>query len=67
MAKWDKKPLYRKVNTTAHGVHDLHGDDFRTLPAGRFRPLFDTAYGQREFHVIDPDALLISFGERIRN
>lgn len=37
----------------------------QTLPAGRFRPIFDTAYGQREFHVIDPDALLISFGERI--
>jgi hypothetical protein len=24
----DKKPLYRKVNTTARGVHHLHGGDF---------------------------------------
>jgi hypothetical protein len=24
-----KEPLYRKVNTTAHGVHHLHGADFR--------------------------------------
>ena len=23
------KPLYRRVNTTAHGVHHLHGGDFR--------------------------------------
>ncbi|WP_083251746.1 MULTISPECIES: hypothetical protein [Pseudomonas] len=24
-----KKPLYRKVNTKAHGVHHLHGGDFK--------------------------------------
>lgn len=24
-----KPPLYRKVNTTAHGVHHCHGGDFR--------------------------------------
>jgi hypothetical protein len=24
-----KQPLYRKVNTTAHGVHHRHGDDYR--------------------------------------
>jgi hypothetical protein len=24
----DKEPLYRKVNTTARGVHHLHGGDF---------------------------------------
>ncbi len=27
------------------------------------RAPFDTDYGQREFHVIDPDVLLLSFGE----
>lgn len=35
------------------------------LPAGRVRPPFNTDYGQREFHVIDIDALLIIFGEGI--
>ena len=35
------------------------------LPEGRVRPPFDTYYGQREFHVIDEDALLISFGQAI--
>jgi len=35
------------------------------LPQGRVRAPFDTDYGQREFHVIDPDVLLISFGEPI--
>ena len=32
------------------------------LPENRLRPLFNTAYGQREFHVIDNDVTLISFG-----
>lgn len=36
------------------------------LPEGRVRPPFDTFYGQREFHVADPDALLIMFGEPVR-
>lgn len=36
-----------------------------TLPPGRVRPPFDQDYGQREFHVIDEDALLIFFGEPI--
>ena len=35
------------------------------LPPGRVRAPFDTEYGQREFHVIDLDALLISFGQKI--
>lgn len=37
-----------------------------SLPAARVRALFDTYYGQREFHVIDLDALLISFGMTIK-
>lgn len=32
------------------------------LPANRLRPLFNTTYGQREFHVIDDNVTLISFG-----
>jgi len=36
------------------------------LPAGRVRAPFDTGYGMREFHVIDNDVLLISFGEKIQ-
>ena len=26
----NKKPLYRKVNTTARGVHHFHGDDYKS-------------------------------------
>ena len=33
------------------------------LPEGRVRAPFDQPYGQREFHVIDEDSLLIFFGE----
>ena len=29
MAKWDKKPLYRKVNTRARGVHHRFGGDYK--------------------------------------
>ena len=36
------KPLYRKVNTTAHGVHHFHGDDYKNY---RKR---DTAIGMRQ-------------------
>lgn len=36
-----------------------------TLPEGRVRAPFDQSYGQREFHVIDEDSLLIFFGEPI--
>ena len=35
------------------------------LPTGRVKPPFNTSYGQREFHVIDEDVLLISFGEQL--
>jgi len=35
------------------------------LPKGRVRAPFNQDYGQREFHVIDEDALLIFFGEAI--
>lgn len=35
------------------------------LPKGRVRAPFDQPYGQREFHVIDEDALLLFFGEPI--
>ena len=35
------------------------------LPAGRVRPPFDQAYGQRELHVRDPDVTLILFGQPI--
>lgn len=35
------------------------------LPSGRVRAPFDQSYGQREFHVIDEDALLVFFGEPI--
>lgn len=37
------------------------------LPPGRVRAPFNQTYGQREFHVIDEDSLLIFFGESIAN
>lgn len=36
------------------------------LPKGRVRTPFNQDYGQREFHVIDEDALLIFFGEPVK-
>ena len=30
MAKWDKEPLYRKVNTRARGVRHQFGGDYRS-------------------------------------
>ncbi|MEM0898959.1 MAG: VOC family protein [Pseudomonadota bacterium] len=35
------------------------------LPSGRVRAPFNQDYGQREFHVVDEDALLIFFGEAL--
>jgi len=61
-------------NSQFHCYIDVQGLDelyeymqpqLSALPAGRVRPPFDTDYGQREFHVIDPDAFLISFGEAL--
>ena len=37
------------------------------LPEGRVRPPFDQDYGQREFHVKDPDNCLLLYGSRIEN
>ncbi|MCP1198649.1 VOC family protein [Notoacmeibacter sp. MSK16QG-6] len=50
------------------GIDELYStmqSQLKKLPKGRHRPLFDTPYGYREFHVIDPDVTLISFGERV--
>ncbi|MCB1478433.1 MAG: VOC family protein [Rhodobiaceae bacterium] len=35
------------------------------LPQGSVRPPFDQSYGMREFHVKDPDGMLMFFGEEI--
>lgn len=51
------------------GVDDLYQElkpKLDKLPRGRVKAPFDQAYRQREFHVIDEDALLIFFGEPIR-
>ncbi|MEO1205560.1 MAG: VOC family protein [Pseudomonadota bacterium] len=50
------------------GLDDLYAElksQLDALPKGRVRPPFTQDYGQREFHVIDEDALLIFFGEPI--
>ncbi len=48
------------------GVNQLY-DTLRPkldkLPKGRVKKPFDQFYGQREFHVMDEDSLLIMFGE----
>ncbi len=36
------------------------------LPRGRVKKPFEQFYGQREFHVIDEDSLLIMFGEPVK-
>lgn len=46
-------------------LHAELADRLKALPEERYRPLFDTFYGQREFHVIDPDTTLIMFGSKI--
>jgi len=64
----------RLINSQFHCYIDVQGIDelyasmepqLSTLPSGRVRAPFNTEYGQREFHVIDLDAFLISFGEAI--
>ncbi len=34
-----------------------------TLPKGSLRPPFEQPYGQREFHIKDPDSCLLFFAE----
>jgi len=46
-------------------IYESMQQQLSKLPSGRVRAPFDTNYGQREFHVIDPDAFLISFGEAL--
>ncbi len=38
----DKKPLYRKVNTTARGVHHLHSKDFSDARQANTSMLFES-------------------------
>ena len=45
------------------GFYRRHADALKALPAGRVRPPFDQPYGQREFHVKDPDGFLIFFAQ----
>ncbi len=50
------------------GVDDLYRElkpKLDMLPKGRVKLPFEQAYGQREFHVLDEDALLIMFGEPV--
>jgi catechol 2,3-dioxygenase-like lactoylglutathione lyase family enzyme len=51
------------------GVDELYQElkpKLDKLPKGRVKSPFDQAYRQREFHVLDEDALLIFFGEPIQ-
>ena len=50
------------------GVEDLYRQlkpKLDMLPKGRVKKPFEQSYGQREFHVLDEDALLIMFGEPV--
>ncbi len=69
----DSEKDLKSPNSQQHCYIDVTGIDelydeleprLQALSKGRVKAPFDTQYGQREFHVIDPDALLISFGER---
>ncbi len=42
-------------------LYSEHREELDLLPSNRLRRPFNTPYGTRELHVIDPDALLISF------
>lgn len=51
------------------GIDALYAElevGLQSLPKGRVRAPFNQDYGQREFHVIDEDSLLIFFGEPIK-
>ena len=47
------------------GLYQQMKPQLDQLPEGRVREPFDQPYGQREFHVIDEDSLLIFFGEPV--
>jgi len=47
-------------------LHKELEEKLKRLPAGRYKPLFEQAYGMKEFHVIDLDNLLLFFGEPIK-
>ena len=47
------------------GLFEQMRTGLEKLPEGRVRAPFNQPYGQREFHVIDEDSLLIFFGEPV--
>lgn len=59
-----KNHVYIDVDDVDGLYGELKGELDKLAP-GRVRAPFNTEYGQREFHVADPDALLISFGQKI--
>ena len=50
-----------------NGLFDQMKVALEGLPEGRFKAPFNQPYGQREFHVIDEDSVLIFFGEPASN
>lgn len=48
------------------GLYETLRPKLDKLPKGRVKKPFQQFYGQREFHVIDEDALLIMFGEPVK-
>ena len=49
------------------GLFDQMKVALEGLPEGRLKAPFNQPYGQREFHVIDEDSVLIFFGEPASN
>ena len=47
------------------GLYEQMRPTLEKLPDGRVKVPFDQPYGQREFHVIDEDSLLLFFGEPV--
>ena len=62
----DDAPPQQSCYICVDGLEALYEDlkpALDRLPEGRVRPPFVQDYGQREFHVIDEDSLLLFFGE----
>lgn len=60
---------HRRFYIDVEGVDELYDslfDNLKKLPKGRVKVPFNQPYGQREFHVIDDDQVVLMFGEPLK-
>ena len=65
----EAKGFRQRCYIDVEGVDELYEslrEKLDTLPKGRIKRPFDQYYGQREFHVIDEDDLVLMFGEPVK-